>query len=523
VICAVLVGVGGGVGVGSVAHADSALQSPAAAAGDHFWIAMRVPGRGERERLIHHHPSIVGPPLRDVAELSSSVRAVAAWDDRVWLLLAPGADPTLHEIVTVRAVPNPISGSFDSDPPGRLSLLPSLRIPSPAIPGVLLGFAAGADGPIAFVHDRSTLRIVAQAGTTWSVRESVALPEGAPLSVTAVGSDGRGTALLTQTPGGELALATRRAGEPWRIWPVADADDDSGHDADHADPASSLVRWDDAALVIRTTPSDVSLLRPTAIASIVVGRFDRPSAAWAVGGLRSGIVVVATNRDATTVRSAVSVRRLDPRSRSLGDDLIASAGSDGRARFGHIPILGAIWILVAMTVLLFRGDRLLRRAVLPDELVAADPARRLAALAIDFIPGALVARLVAKVAAGGSGDGGAWIDLLILPIWTVPWSLAMPSLVALAVTAAHSALTEAALGTSLGKWLFGLRVVRIDDGRSMRGAPALLRGVVRLVVLAMPLLAIFHVVNPQFRGLPEHAASAAVVGRRWRGRSDGGE
>ena len=84
------------------------------------------------------------------------------------------------------------------------------------------------------------------------------------------------------------------------------------------------------------------------------------------------------------------------------------------------------------------------------------------------------------------------------------------ALLALALTCLHSGLAEGIAGASLGKWVMGASVRRVDGSRA--GAiRCLARSVLKFLVLAMPVVGVFCLMNVNHRGLPELGTGTIVV------------
>ena len=78
-------------------------------------------------------------------------------------------------------------------------------------------------------------------------------------------------------------------------------------------------------------------------------------------------------------------------------------------------------------------------------------------------------------------------------------------------------------GRTLGKWVFGLKVVRLVDGQRPNGKQALLRGLVPWSALALPIGALAvpglvliygSVPGDLHRGIPDHAGGTLVISTR---------
>ena len=128
--------------------------------------------------------------------------------------------------------------------------------------------------------------------------------------------------------------------------------------------------------------------------------------------------------------------------------------------------------------------------------------RRIAALMIDFIPGAIV--VVAIFGPSSVELAAAYTSILT--------DTSLPIFVAIMITGLHSVVSEVLWGTSMGKMIFGGRIVRLDGelaSRIQRG----LRGASKIAILLMPLIALLVLLDPLSRGLPELISRTVVVAR----------
>lgn len=120
-------------------------QLPGAASGHHLWFATADPERPRRSLIHHVATDRETPAVRVAAVLDGEVEAIAAWEDRAWIVLAPRAGTRQRrEVVTLSTARNPASGLDYSWPREGPTLLPSLPGDSK-----LVDFAADAAGPIA--------------------------------------------------------------------------------------------------------------------------------------------------------------------------------------------------------------------------------------------------------------------------------------------------------------------------------------------------------------------------------------
>jgi uncharacterized RDD family membrane protein YckC len=130
------------------------------------------------------------------------------------------------------------------------------------------------------------------------------------------------------------------------------------------------------------------------------------------------------------------------------------------------------------------------------------PIPRLLALVMDLFPGGVVSVLVLRCSP---------IDVLRLPIFTDSLELALPFLVMVGVAFVHMTLTEMIKGTTLGKALLGARVIS-NSGQRPDAKQVLIRNAVKVLILLVPVLAIFALLNPNLRGFNDLVARTVVVG-----------
>ena len=133
--------------------------------------------------------------------------------------------------------------------------------------------------------------------------------------------------------------------------------------------------------------------------------------------------------------------------------------------------------------------------------------RRIAALAIDLIPGAIFALWI---------TGARVEELMSMPSWTPDLARAAPASIMLGFTGIWCGIFEVVLRATPGKFIFGGRIVRAPDGGTdMRAGVgrSLLRALLKAVVLFAPALGFLAFVHPLQQGLPE-TLSKTVVARR---------
>jgi uncharacterized RDD family membrane protein YckC len=126
---------------------------------------------------------------------------------------------------------------------------------------------------------------------------------------------------------------------------------------------------------------------------------------------------------------------------------------------------------------------------------------RLAALLIDLLPAGVIVGFTLQAPLG---------QLLTLPVLSMDIERSIPYLLMAGLAVIHSTVSELTKGTSLGKALVGARVVTTDGLRPSAGQ-ILLRNGLKCLILIVPPLAVFALINPHLQGLADMAAGTVVV------------
>ena len=182
----------------------------------------------------------------------------------------------------------------------------------------------------------------------------------------------------------------------------------------------------------------------------------------------------------------------------------------GSGAWLHLPILGALAISAVLALVLFRPLAEREPPTVPEGFEPFPWPKRLAALAIDLVPG---------VASGMLVFGVTLREFSLLPAWSLEAEATAPSALAIAVTFFWGVLWESIVGRTPGKMLLGGRIRSIDEGRVGFGR-VLVRNLFKAVLLAAPILAIFTVLNPLGQGIGEVLSRTLVLGRRVAPKSD---
>ena len=223
----------------------------------------------------------------------------------------------------------------------------------------------------------------------------------------------------------------------------------------------------------------------------------------AVAGPRATVVGVAMgpwiiDADEEGLRIAV----VDPLGGSVGE-AVRPVDETGEFSLIHFPLTGIAMISSLMAALLLRPwiERAAPREPVPG-LRAMPLTRRIAALCIDLVPGAMVTIVVFDI------DPGEFVE----SFRSGDPETAAPAVFAIVVTALIAGIGEVFFDRSLGKAIVGGRVSSIDGTRGtavQRG----LRALLKMIVLLLPPLALLVVIDPIGRGMPELLSRTCVTTR----------
>ena len=193
-------------------------------------------------------------------------------------------------------------------------------------------------------------------------------------------------------------------------------------------------------------------------------------------------------------------RGIDANGQSFGPDQIARALPVGPNTHDQWMQFALLALMTVAMVLSFRARPALPKEVLERAGVRVAPlSRRIAAGVIDASPYIAVNAYLYPKINGGKLDVNA-----------VPSDIFIPLLIAMSVYLLHTTIGEIIYGKSIGKMLFGLRVVSVDGSRASVGR-IILRNLMRIldVHLLLPLLFVF--LSPMRQRIGDLAASTIVV------------
>lgn len=510
----------------------------AASGGRHVFVSMDG-GSVSTGFEIMHFDGEAGPGAgRIVARVPRRPESIAASGDRCWVVLPPfDADKPQREVISFKVARNPATNLWYAEPVGRFEVLPVL----PREPR-LVGVVGDADGPVAVMLpsqraargiDRDPVEpppsaedVGAEGSTEAAVRgdedSDADLAGGATFLI---GETNRWKWSIRPPPVGFLGVRDAVlgiGGTPDGIRPLMAWADEGDAGSAHLSTWSSG-EWsstsftpEPASRPLAIVPSEGGILLASRSESgDVLLDYVRPgdgggvsllrlgSVASAVAGPRAAVVGVAmgpwiVDADEEGLRIAV----VDPLGGSVGMP-VRPKDETGEFSLIHFPLTGIAMISALMAALLLRPwiERAAPREPVPG-LRPMPLTRRIAALCIDMVPGAMVTIVVFDI------DPAEFLE----SFRSGDPETAAPAVFAIVVTAVIAGIGEILFDRSLGKLAVGGRVSSIDGTRGtavQRG----LRALLKMVVLLLPPLALLVVIDPLGRGMPELLSRTCVTTR----------
>ncbi len=251
------------------------------------------------------------------------------------------------------------------------------------------------------------------------------------------------------------------------------------------------------ALVLQgATPGrvEIAYLRPGSLVSL--GEFAAPSGRWGLFGLRDGMRLIEQS-----TQGGLRLRRIDPITGRLSSSEAMTSQGLLPLRTLHMPLLFAVAITVLLLVLIFKPASQAASPTLPATMAVLGLTPRLLALAIDLALGGVATILLLRCTPA---------ELFRLPMWTADIADAAPSLWLIGITMMHCTLGEIVAARSVGKALLGARVVAAQGARPALGS-ILVRNAFKIIVLLIPVLAVFALLNHHLQGLGDLMARTLVV------------
>ncbi len=440
--------------------------------GSHLWMVARREGR---IMLLHAAAGMPAGSVRDASVIQGGPPIdLSNWGARADLLFpARSAILPRPHILTTAAEQHPTSGRWYSVPPDRLELLPALPEE-----GEIESFASLEEGPIVLFDG---------ANRAWRLRRGAW--EAVELPAALAGASGRRIERGAASPS---ILARTGEDGGWERWRL----DEAG--------------WKRTALRLAGTIE----LRPIGgPQSMVVAEGEARRLLYLPGDGPIEVARIESGDEAVWFRQGpklladtgqIEMRSVDPVRGEIGPPERLESARVDPAAWIHLPLIGAALVAILMLVLFVRSLRDPQAPRIPQGWAPLPIPRRLIALAVDLAPAIVAVKVV---------GGAPWSRVLMPPAFEFDTEAALPAFAVILVAVTLSTVCEAITSRSLGKLLVGGRVVSARPGTAT--APALLqilsRNLFKAVVLQMPALGLFTLLDPQRQGIGEMVSATAVV------------
>lgn len=487
VVSGLLFAVGLGTDLARTAEQPTGLAPAlrAVSSGKHLWIA--IPAEGGC-KVLHHAAEMDGPFFKEVARLSAVPAALAALDNKLWIVAAPLSASSASEVFALSTERNPVNGVISYQPSGRLDVLPSIPAGDR-----LVAIAPARHGLVALIA-RPEFELIESNPMRWN-----------DLAIAGAGGD---SPMLVAWP--------RLAASTWAIVRIDGSDLQSWSPTEQPAPSQwQRERWIGAGdgLELLITGS----VRPAAISHSDGTGFvlqylaaagprrlttlTPPDGAWTVVGWGDEFRLVWCD-----ARGTVHLAQIDGVTGVVAESRPLTPQPNPTGEWIHLPILGALTIGMLLAGFIIHPPMNPPAALVADWVALSLP-RRVIALAVDLIPGAVIALVV---------TGAHFDELFAMPSWTPDLTRSTPSSIMLGITGAWCLLFEVSLRATPGKFLVGGRVVSAPEaGGDLRAgfSRTAARAFLKTCVLFAPALGFLAFVHPLQQGLPE-TITKTIVARR---------
>jgi len=492
--------------VSQTAPADDLIG---AASNRQLWLILSPRGERATFELVQHPFDEAEWRYRSQHSMTQSPAAVAAWNDAVWLVMPPRsiAGRWQRDVFTARVQKNPATGLYYTTPAGRLEVAPPLEGL-----GRLAGIVALPNELVALLTPSPRTSTALSAAGNSDTSKALVKPMLLRL--------GRGQTQWTEIEvppefaGSRDSLLLPMGTQPGLLEPIADNPERCRLHVLHADDRWSTTAFPmnvraveavaqvagQAVVALRgRSPGriDFTYVRPTGL--VAFASASAPDGPWLACGFNDQLLVI--EREQGNGEAVLSVRVIDPLTGAVneGQHIVRQPVTAGRMWQMTLALGLALSMVVAALLLAPRQGTI--------ELVAGSRVlplgRRAAALAIDLALGAAPAMLLLRCAPA---------DLVSPPLFTFELATSAPYLVMVAIASAIALTVEVLTGRSLGKAIVGGMITALDGSRA-KWWQILLRGMLRLIVLLIPPLAVAALFNSHLQGLPDVAARTLVLRR----------
>ncbi len=456
-----------------------------ASSGDHLWIAVPTDSGC---RIVHHALEMDGPFLREVATLPTLPVALAARENQLAIIMPPSGIPLTSSVYSLSTNRNPATGSFYYQPYGRFDVLPSIDSAAKITNAVW-----ELNAVLALISGEKP-ELIRSGALSWS---TLPLPQSLTPHSTLVPWFGLGGSMewaILSVDGDDLVTWTSSTesvgGWSQARWPAAGIG------------FQMVISGSDRpAILTREASGALAIVYPTSSGLRTLGSIIVPTQLWSIVGLGNTFQIVSTDKE-----GVVRLTSIDSITGLASADEVLATQPTTTGDWIHLPFIGALTIGMLLAGFIIRPP-LEPSHPMSGGWVALPMFRRISALAVDLIPGAIFALLI---------TGARIEDLMSMPSWTPDLTLAAPASIMLGFTGVWCGIFEVVLRATPGKFIFGGRIVRAPDGGTdMRAGVgrSLLRALLKTVVLFAPALGFLAFVHPLQQGLPE-TLSKTVVARR---------
>lgn len=463
----------------------------ATSSADHLWLLSRDP-KGSTEQpfqLRYHNVSMGGPYLAGMRHLSNWPDFLLAVGDRMYVIWQRTDAAMGHEVASLRVLHNPSFNAYYAMPQDRFETNASL----PA--GWLIALADHADGPVALLLPSGDIKDAVAEPTLLQLQNAEWVNWPLPAEFDA----DRPTMLSSDLDAGRrlILLQTNKA-DP-ETTDVFTATDNKGWSraeiALNLNSVRSVRRATGRAVIVQNTTgqSDCRLgfLRPSEV--LWFASFQPAAEAWQVVGLRSGLQLLRKQ-----AASTATLTPIDSITGALGEaqELRPHKSQGGRIWFIALVMAGALG--VTLLVMLIRPSK---EATPPKGLVPLPAMQRLASLAIDVFPAAVVTLLVTRCSIA---------ELLQAPLITPKLIMSWQYIMLVVLTLLHTTISEMAKGTTLGKAMLGARVITYT-GEKPTMKQVLIRALGKLMTFMVLPAAAIALFSRIAQGLDDLLAHTIVV------------
>ncbi|NOG54580.1 MAG: RDD family protein [Planctomycetes bacterium] len=493
--------------------------------------------------LLHHGPGMDDPADASLVpqSLRSQPEAIAAAARDLYIVFRPGAASADGKAITAGSAGRTVislraiafderTGTWMHSAAGRVRTLPSL--PSS---GRVVGFEIYPElGPVVLLYSQGNPEPSAEDETSPDTQDQAEASDDDMEKVTGPGSGYRlyqlGSTQWQPWPietilGSDSASTDVKllAGQVPRLLVAAlpgtgdDGSDDAAHmwvpdqdapsrwidsgsiDVRPADIVDSVELHGRTFLLTREgggQPSRVSLiLDDTAVLPIT----DLPSPAGERRLIKAGPGLGIVGQVSSS--SSLQLTLIDVETGLIGDTESVEPPTPLATDWFRPLILIAGLLLAGIVMFIFRPERRTGTLTLPPGVSLAEPQVRFLALVVDLALCALPALFV---------TGGSPSDLIRTPLLATSWSQVVPALAMYLLCCGYSMIMEWMSGRTVGKALFSLKVATMA-GKRPSLLQCMVRSLMKFIVLLIPPLILFVMMNPLRQRLGDQAARTVVL------------